>query len=69
MTGEQARLLKTGDFVRWRDEQSPGLVQTVQQFMVEIKWSDGSVTQHYFNEMGMMVLTDSNGAPLQRAPI
>ena len=64
MTGDQARALEPGNYVRWTgpgEVSETGVVVAVYRFSVSIRWADGRLTEPLFNDMRKMSQTDING--------
>lgn len=49
MTPEEARKLKPGDRIRWRDG-TLGKVETADKLMVLIRWDDGPAGEFVFDD-------------------
>jgi len=62
MTGDQARRLIVGDKVFWVDSAATekGVVVAVHRFAVRIKWSDGRITEPFFNDMCKIEMAPAN---------
>jgi hypothetical protein len=62
MTGNQARRLIVGDKVFWVGGAATeeGEVVAVNRFAVRIKWSDGRITEPFFNDMRKIEMAPAN---------
>jgi hypothetical protein len=54
MKAEQARRLRVGEEIVWRnsDQVDSGVIVERGQFGVTVRWSDGRTTELFFNDMG-----------------
>jgi hypothetical protein len=62
MTGDQARRLIVGDKVFWVGGAATeeGVVVAVSRFALRIKWSDGKITEPFFNDMRKIEMAPAN---------
>jgi hypothetical protein len=67
MTGDKARNLRPGSYVRWNGPgvAEMGVVTSVGRFGVVIRWADGRQTSPLFNDMKRINQTDANGREIQ----
>ena len=70
MIPADARTLKKGDDVYWGDDRSEtGIVMTVTDHAVYIKWADGSIGVHSFSNMQNIYRLQKEGQNDKRSDI